>query len=96
MLIWLEDPEDEKKPVCDGTVAALIRCYQTDKNSPYKGLRQNTARVYADRCRTLERAIGKRRVNHLSGQDLRDCFSAPVCCRDNRKGGRYVVKLCKR
>jgi transposase InsO family protein len=23
-------------------------------------------------------------------------FCAPVCCRDNRKGGRYVVKLCKR
>jgi hypothetical protein len=34
--------------VYDGTLAALIRCYQTDKNSPYRGLRQSTARVYAD------------------------------------------------
>jgi hypothetical protein len=54
MLVWLGDPEGEKKPLYDGTVAALIRCYQTDKNSPYKGLRQNTGRVYADWCRTLE------------------------------------------
>jgi hypothetical protein len=35
MLVWLGDPEGEKKPLYDGTVAALIRCYQTDKNSPY-------------------------------------------------------------
>jgi hypothetical protein len=74
MLVWLGDPEGEKKPVYDGAVAALIRCYQTDKNLPCKGLRKNTARVYADWCRTLERAIGKRRVDHLSGQDIRDCF----------------------
>jgi excisionase family DNA binding protein len=53
---WLGDPDGQKKPVYDGTVAALIRCYQTDKNSPYHGLRQSSARVYTDWCRTLERA----------------------------------------
>jgi hypothetical protein len=74
MLVWLGDPEDQKKPVYDGTVAALIGCYQTDKNSPYRGVRQSTSHVYADWCRTLERAIGKRRVDRLSGQDIRDCF----------------------
>jgi hypothetical protein len=74
MLVWLGDPEDQKKPVYDGTVATLIRCYQTDKNSPYRGVRQSTSHVYADWCRTLERAIGKRRVDRLSGQDIRDCF----------------------
>ena len=63
MLAWLGDPEGQKKPVYDGTMAALIRCYQTDKNSPYRGLRQSTARVYGDWCRTLERAIGRRRVD---------------------------------
>lgn len=46
MLAWLGDPGGQKKPVYDGTVAALIRCYQTDENSPYRGLRQSTARVY--------------------------------------------------
>lgn len=40
MLAWVGDPERQKKPVYDGTVAALIRCYQTDENSPYRGLAQ--------------------------------------------------------
>ena len=31
MLAWLGDPDGQKKPVYDGTVAALIRCYQTTK-----------------------------------------------------------------
>jgi hypothetical protein len=74
MLAWLGDSEGQKRPVYDGTVGTLIRCYQTDKNSPYRGLRQSTGRVYADWCRTLDRAIGKRRVDRLNGQDLRDCF----------------------
>ena len=76
MIVWLADPEAQTKPIYDGTIAALIRCYQTDKNSPYRGLAQNTQRGYDDWCRTLERAIGKRRVDRLSGQDLRDCFLA--------------------
>jgi hypothetical protein len=38
------------------------------------GLALNTQRGYDDWCRTLGRAIGKRRVDRLTGQDLRDCF----------------------
>jgi hypothetical protein len=30
MLAWLGDPEGQKKPVYDGTMAALIRCYRTE------------------------------------------------------------------
>jgi hypothetical protein len=74
MLPWLADPEDRRKPVYDGTITALITCYQTDEKSPYRGLAQNTQRGYDDWCRTLERVIGKRRVDRLTGQDLRDCF----------------------
>jgi hypothetical protein len=76
MIAWLGDPEGQTKLIYDGTIAALIRCYQTDRNSPYQGLAQNTQRGYDDWCRTLERAIGKRRVDRLTGQDLRDCFLA--------------------
>ena len=75
MLAWLGDPEGQKKPIYDGTIATLIRCYQTDEKSPYHGLAQNTQRGYDDWCRTLERAVGKRRVDRLTGQDLRDCSS---------------------
>jgi hypothetical protein len=68
MLSWLADPEDRRKPVYDGTITALITCYQTDEKSPYRGLAQNAQRGYDDWCRTLERVIGKRRVDRLTGQ----------------------------
>jgi hypothetical protein len=48
--------------------------YHTDQNSPYRAIRENTRRGYDDCCRTLDRAIGKRRIDHLSGQDIRNCF----------------------
>lgn len=76
MLAWLGEPEDCDKPIYDGTLSSLITCYQTDQKSPYRALAQNTRRGYDDWCRTLDRAIGKRRVDRLTGQDLRDCFLA--------------------
>lgn len=93
MLAWLGDPEGDKRLVYDGTVGALINCYQTDKTSPYRGLRQSTARVYADWCRTLDRAIGKRRVDRLTGQDLRDCFLRLM--EPATPGGAPRVRLAK-
>jgi hypothetical protein len=93
MLSWLGDPEGQGKPVYDGTVTALIRCYQTDAKSPYHGLRGNTQRGYDDWCRTLERAIGKRRVDRLSGQDLRDCFLALL--EPAQPGGTPRVRLAQ-
>jgi hypothetical protein len=71
---WLGDPKGIDKPICDGTLSSLIACYQNDKKSPYHGLALNTQRGYDDWCRTLGRAIGTRRVDRLTGQDLRDRF----------------------
>jgi hypothetical protein len=93
MLSWLADPADMRKPVYDGTVTALIACYQTDKHSPYRGLAQNTQRGYDDWCRTLERAIGKRRVDRLTGQDLRDSFLALL--EPSSPGGAPRVRLAQ-
>jgi hypothetical protein len=76
MLAWLGEPEVSDKPIYDGTLSSLITCYQTDQKSPYRALAQNTRRGYDDWCRTLDRAIGKRRVDRLTGQDLRNCFLA--------------------
>jgi hypothetical protein len=92
-LAWLTDPAEKREPVYDGTVAALIACYQTDPGSPYRGLAQNTQRGYDDWCRTLERAIGKRRVDRLSGQDLRDCFFALL--QPEQPNGAPRVRLAK-
>jgi len=64
----------------DGTVGAPIRRDQTDPKSPYRVVTQTTSRGYDDWCLSLERAIGKRRVDRLAGQDLRDCFLALYAC----------------
>jgi hypothetical protein len=93
MLAWLGDPAGRATPIYDGTIAALIRCYQTDSKSPYHGLRPNTQRGYDDWCRTLERAIGKRRVDRLGGQDLRDCFLALL--EPAHPGGAPRVRLAQ-
>jgi hypothetical protein len=93
MLAWLAGPAEMRKPIYDGTVAGLISCYQTDQNSPYRGLAQNTQRGYDDWCRTLERAIGKRRVDRLTGQDLRDCFLALL--EPAQPGGAPRVRLAQ-
>ena len=93
MLNWLADPADTRKPIYDGTLTALIACYQTDSHSPYRGLAQNTQRGYDDWCRTLQRAIGRRRVDRLTGQDLRDCFLALL--EPARPGGAPRVRLAQ-
>jgi hypothetical protein len=93
MLAWLGDPEGQGKPIYDGTVAALIRCYQSDAKSPYHALKPNTQRGYDDWCRTLERGIGKRRVDRLGGQDVRDCFLALL--EPARPGGAPRVRLAQ-
>lgn len=53
MLAWRADPADTRKPIYDGTLGALITCCQTDQNSPYRGLAQNTRAGYHDWCRNL-------------------------------------------
>jgi hypothetical protein len=93
MLAWLGDPEDTDTPVYDGTLSSLITCYQTDKKSPYRALAQNTQRGYDDWCRTLDRVIGKRRVDRLTGQDLRDCFLALL--EPATKSGAPRVRLAR-
>jgi hypothetical protein len=93
MLAWVGDPEGQGRPVYDGTIAALIKCYQTDSKSPYHGLKRNTQRGYDDWCRTLERAIGKRRVDRLGGQDMRDCFLALL--EPAHPGGAPRVRLAQ-
>jgi hypothetical protein len=57
-----------------------------------EALAQNTQRGYDDWCRTLDRAIGKRRVDRLTGQDLR-LFSALL--ESATPGGAPRVRLAR-
>lgn len=71
MLDWLADPERKRQIVFDGTLGSLIRLYQEHPESPFHGLRNNTRRTYEGWCRALSEACGARRVDRITGPDLR-------------------------
>ena len=74
MQQWLAAGGRDSRPIYDGTLGSLIKCYQTDKESPYRNIGQNTRRIYDQWCRLLNRRSGARRIDRLSGQDLRRWF----------------------
>jgi hypothetical protein len=55
----------------DGTLAALIRCYQHDPASPYAQLKWNTKRTYDHVIGLIEKAFGKRALSALTMSDFR-------------------------
>lgn len=69
MLVWGRGglPIEE---VYDGTVAALVKCYQTDPDSPYKKGRYNTRIYYDTLCKMVIRDIGHRRIEEITARDL--------------------------
>jgi hypothetical protein len=74
MLDWLGDPAGHSKPLYDGTLASLIDCYQRDPESGYHGLGTNTKKCYDEWCIVLDRLAGSRRVDRITGRDLRKWF----------------------
>jgi len=73
---WLKNPVAQGLPVYNGTLASLIECYQRDPQSAYWGLEENTRGCYDGWCKTLVRACGTRRVDRLTGRDLRNWFAS--------------------
>ena len=74
MQDWIGRGKVDTRPVYDGTVASLIRCYQTDPQSPFHDTRYNTQCGYIKWMVPLERIAGRRRISSLSGADLRNWF----------------------
>jgi hypothetical protein len=54
----------------DGTLASLIGIYQTDEDSPYRGVKGNTRRHYDDTLAIVAAAVGPRRVDLLTRKDF--------------------------
>ncbi|MEH2476212.1 hypothetical protein V1281_002618 [Nitrobacteraceae bacterium AZCC 2161] len=93
MLEWLAAGKNDSRPIYDGTVSSLIRCYQNDKESPFHDTRFNTQRGYISWLVALDKVAGRRRISVLTGADLRKWF------REVRKpavkGGRPRERLAK-
>jgi hypothetical protein len=72
-LLWARGGEDgDPKSVFDGTIARLIKVYQTHPKSPYQKLRHDSQIQYTSALIALERAIGKVRVKHITFDDISD------------------------
>jgi hypothetical protein len=94
MKQWLADGGNDPRPIFDGTLRSLIACYQTDRESPYRNISQNTQRIYDEWCGTLERAFGARRLDRLSGQDLRRWFNE--IAKPSKPGGLPRLSLARK
>jgi hypothetical protein len=92
MTDWMATGESDRRPVYDGTVGSLIRCYQTDPESTYHDLRFNTQRGYNSWFTALGEVAGSRRISALAGTDLRGWYRE---VRKPRKSGSPRERLAK-
>ena len=70
MLAWASGIRSDDRAF-DGTVAALVRAYQHDPASPYRGLKWNTRRTYDHVLGIIEKAFGQRALGVLRIGDFR-------------------------
>lgn len=61
----------EARTAFDGTIASLVRRYQTDAASPYREVKWNTQRTYDQVLGVIEKAFGKRSLAALGIADFR-------------------------
>src|SRR5262249_14410137 len=70
MLAWAAGMRSSERAF-DGTVASLVRLYQHDPASQYKGIKWNTRRTYDQVLGVIEKAFGKRALAGLHISDFR-------------------------
>ena len=73
MQAWIDDAgvERRKGPTFDGTIASLIDIYKEHEASPYRELKPNSRESYNGFLKVVERAVGKRRLDHVKVIDFR-------------------------
>lgn len=70
MLEWSSGRGCDRRAF-DGTIASLVRAYETDPASPYAEVKWNTRRTYGQVLAVIERAFGKRTLSALGITDFR-------------------------
>jgi hypothetical protein len=94
MKQWLADGGEDRRPIFNGTVKSLIACYQLDKQSPFHNLGQSSQNIYGQWCAVLERHFGARRIDRLSGADLRRWFNE--IAKPTKTGGLPRLSLARK
>ena len=59
-----------------GTIAWLCDIYQTDRDSPYRGLRPSSQVSYDESIKILRDTVGSRRIDAVTGKDVRRWFKS--------------------
>lgn len=70
MDAWLLGSKS-RSPVFDGTISHLLRIYQIDEDSPYRGLKSSSRHPYDIYLRMLVMEVGTRQIEDIDGRDLR-------------------------
>ena len=70
----INDPEAKNNPIYDGTLKSPIDCYQRDPESGYASLGHSTQVCYDEWCAKLVLIAGTRRIDRITGRDLRRWF----------------------
>lgn len=81
LLKWLAEKGRSGPPAFTGTMASLIKCYQIDPDSPYRGVASNTQAGYDHDLGTLIKNVGGVSIGPLNRADFARWytkFKAPI------------------
>ena len=95
MLAWSEKESGEKRvAIYDGTLASLVRLYETHNDSPYHELEPSTQAAYSKTMAILMKHKGKRRVDKVIGLDVKRWYKE---IRDTSSTGwaYYTINVLK-
>jgi hypothetical protein len=74
MLAWLDGDVDDKErlaPKFNGTLSSLADCYESDEDSAYQELKENSAEVYKAWLKMVRETVGLRNVSPIVAKDFR-------------------------
>lgn len=71
MLTWSGESRFPSRNVYDGSLRSLIRCYQTDEDSPYRDLRPRSQDFYDYGLKLRDENVGENIIVNISGPDVR-------------------------
>lgn len=80
MLLWLDDAsrndKERLKPKFNGTFGSLCDLYESDDESGFADLQENTKLSYQDSLRIIRNDIGLRRIDRVAPKYFRTCYRA--------------------
>jgi hypothetical protein len=74
VLAWLDGEQDDRErlgPKFDGTIASLADCYESDVDSAYQELQDNTAEGYKPWLVMVRKTVGARLISRVVPKDFR-------------------------